>query len=96
MDRRCVVVGGDTTEIMVVLTRLLVDHLGIDAKDVTPAARLADDLGADIPDVIEIMEAVEHEFGGDIFDDYTLTCRTVRDIVALVLHFHARQESGDA
>lgn len=96
MDTRSAVAGGNTTEIMAIMTRLLVDHLGVDEEDVTSAARLADDLRADSLDLIEITMAVEHEFGVEICDDDARACKTVRDIVALVLQSRARQESGDA
>ncbi|WP_163602883.1 acyl carrier protein, partial [Klebsiella pneumoniae] len=50
-------------EITTRVTALVVDHLGVDAGDVTPTASFIDDLGADSLDIVELVMAFEEEFG---------------------------------
>lgn len=45
---------------------LLCDNLGIDENDVTMDANLIDDLNIDSLDVVELIMAVEEEFGIEI------------------------------
>ncbi|NKC30175.1 acyl carrier protein [Falsiroseomonas selenitidurans] len=66
------------------VTMLIVEHLGADARAVTPQARLAKDLGADSLDRIELVIAVEETFGVEITDEEADACTTVQDIAALV------------
>lgn len=48
---------------------ILTDQLGVDAEEVTPEATLCDDLGADSLDVVEVVMALESEFGIEIPDE---------------------------
>lgn len=66
------------------VTQLLVDHLGVAQAQAQPAARLADDLGADSLDQIELVMALEDEFGFEISDDEAARCTTVQDVLDLV------------
>lgn len=66
------------------VTRLIVDHLGIDEAKVTDNAHLADDLGADSLDAIELIMACEDEFHIEISDEQLDRVRTVADIVRLI------------
>ncbi len=45
------------------LQRLVADRLGVDASELMPAVSLADDLGADEMDLLEIAVALEEDFG---------------------------------
>ena len=64
--------------------KIIVEHLGCRESKVTDDARLADDLGADSLDEIELLMAAEKEFGCDITDDDAEKVVTVRDAIALV------------
>ena len=44
------------------LQTILVEQLGVEEKDVVPSATLADDLGADSLDLVELIMTVEEEF----------------------------------
>lgn len=64
--------------------QIIVEHLGVKPKDVHLAADLQDDLGADSLDLVELVMAVEEEFGIEIPDDEAEKCLIVRDIIGLV------------
>lgn len=50
------------------IREIVVDQLGVDADQVTPAANFVDDLGADSLDTVELIMAFEEEFGVEIPD----------------------------
>ena len=66
-------------EITTRVTALVVDHLGVDAKEVTLTASFIDDLGADSLDIVELVMAFEEEFGVEIPDDAAEKINTVGD-----------------
>ena len=76
-------------EITTRVTALVVDHLGVDAGDVTPTASFIDDLGADSLDIVELVMAFEEEFGVEIPDDAAEKISTVGDAVSYVSEHQA-------
>ena len=48
---------------------ILVEQLGVDEEEVKPEAKFVDDLGADSLDVVELVMALEEEFGLEINDE---------------------------
>jgi acyl carrier protein len=48
---------------------IIVEQLGVDEQEVKPEASFVDDLGADSLDVVELVMALEEEFGIDISDE---------------------------
>lgn len=60
---------------------IVVEHLGVDADEVTPEASFIDDLGADSLDIVELVMAFEEEFGVEIPDDAAEKITTVKDAV---------------
>jgi acyl carrier protein len=73
-------------EILERLTRVLVHALGVDDEDVTPAATLQGDLGAESIDLLDIVFRLEREFGikiprGELFPESIFDGRSefVRD-----------------
>ena len=71
-------------EITTRVTALVVDHLGVDANDVTPTASFIDDLGADSLDIVELVMAFEEEFGVEIPDDAAEKISTVSDAIKYI------------
>ena len=66
------------------------DHLGVEKKSLVPEANLLDDLGADSLDVVELVMALEEEFGIEVPDEDVETIRTIFDITQYI---HVRVES---
>ena len=60
---------------------IIVEQLGVDAEEVTPAASFTDDLGADSLDIVELVMAFEEEFGVEIPDDAAEKITTVKDAI---------------
>ena len=59
----------------------LVDILGIDEDIVTPETDLIKDLGADSLDAVELVMALEEEYGIEIPDEEVANLLTVQAIV---------------
>ena len=49
--------------------RVVVEQLGVKEEDITNEASFIDDLGADSLDTVELVMALEEEFGTEIPDD---------------------------
>lgn len=64
--------------------KVLVEHLGVTPEQVTEAASLIDDLGADSFDTIELAMAIEEEFDIDLLDDHIELMETPADIVRII------------
>ncbi|MCQ2256052.1 MAG: acyl carrier protein [Bacteroidaceae bacterium] len=65
------------TEIEAKVKEIIVDKLGVDEAEVTPAASFTNDLGADSLDTVELIMAFEQEFGVSIPDDEAEKISTV-------------------
>jgi acyl carrier protein len=63
------------------LVKVLADQLSLNTKDVTLTSTLGDDLGADSLDRVEVLMAIEEEFGLKIPDDDAEKFSAVGDIV---------------
>jgi acyl carrier protein len=60
---------------------VIVEQLNVDANDVTLEAAFVDDLGADSLDIVELVMALEEEFGTSIPDEDAESIRTVGNAV---------------
>ena len=69
--------------------QIIVEQLGVDEAEVTPAASFVDDLGADSLDTVELVMAFEEAFEIEIPDEDAEKIRTVQD--AVIVHRPARQ-----
>ena len=49
--------------------QIIAEQLGVKIEDVTPQASFIDDLGADSLDTVELVMALEEEFGIEIPDE---------------------------
>ncbi len=64
--------------------KIIVDQLGVDAAEVTPEASFIEDLGADSLDTVELVMALEEEFGIEIPDEEAEKIVTVKDAVGYI------------
>lgn len=63
---------------------IIVDKLGVERSEVVPEAVFVDDLGADSLDLVELIMAMEEEFGFEIADEEAEKLRTVQDVIKFV------------
>jgi acyl carrier protein len=63
---------------------ILAAQLDIDAEKITDTTNIADDLGADSLDVVELMMSVEEEFELTIDEEAVKTFRTVADVASYI------------
>ncbi len=61
--------------------KIVADQLSVDANEVKPESKFADDLGADSLDVVELVMALEEEFDIEIPDEDAETISTVQSAV---------------
>ncbi len=63
---------------------IIVEQLGVKADQVTPEAKLIEDLGADSLDAVELIMALEEEFGIEVPDEQAEKLQSVGDIIKYV------------
>jgi len=61
--------------------QLIVEQLGVDESEVTPAAHFIDDLGADSLDIVELVMTFEESFEIEIPDEDAEKIQTVKNAV---------------
>jgi acyl carrier protein len=64
--------------------KVTVEELGVKEEEVVESASFTEDLGADSLDVVELVMALEDEFGIDIPDDEVNNIKTVGDAVQYI------------
>lgn len=60
---------------------IVAEQLGKDSNEVTNEASFIDDLGADSLDIVELVMAMEDEFGIEIPDEEAEKIKTVKDVI---------------
>jgi acyl carrier protein len=63
---------------------VIVDQLNVEEADVTEEASFIDDLGADSLDIVELVMALEEQFGVSIPDEEAESIKTVGDAVSYI------------
>ncbi len=63
---------------------IVVTQLGVSEDQVTPEAKFTEDLGADSLDQVELIMALEEEFGADIPDEDAEKLITVGSVIKYV------------
>ena len=66
------------------VTQIIVDQLGVNPTEVLPEAKFIDDLGADSLDIVELLMAVEDQFGIEVPDEDAEGMQTVGDIIRYI------------
>ena len=63
---------------------IIVEQLGVEESQVTENAKFVEDLGADSLDTVELVMALEEEFGIEVPDSDAENIRTLGDIMTYV------------
>jgi len=63
---------------------IIVEQLGVNPEQVTPEAAFVDDLGADSLDTVELVMALEEEFGLEIPDEEAEKLTSVGDAISYI------------
>jgi len=66
------------------IKKIICEQLEVDEKDVIPEASFVDDLGADSLDQVELIMAMEEDFGVSISDEEAEKITTVRDAIEYI------------
>ncbi len=65
---------------------VIVEQLGVSEDEISMEASFTDDLGADSLDTVELVMALEEEFGTEIADEDAETLTTVSKTVHFILN----------
>ena len=63
---------------------IIVEQLGVNPDQVTPDAKFIEDLGADSLDTVELVMALEEEFGHEIPDEEAEKLQSVGDVIKYI------------
>lgn len=63
---------------------IIVDQLGVNADQVIPEAKFIEDLGADSLDTVELIMALEEEFGIEVPDEEAEKLQSVGDVTKYI------------
>ena len=63
---------------------IIVEQLGVNADQIIPGAKFIEDLGADSLDIVELIMALEEEFGTEIPDEEAEKLQTVGDVAKYI------------
>lgn len=64
--------------------KIIISQLNVSEEQVTPEASFIDDLGADSLDQVELVMALEEEFGNEIPEDDAEKLQTVGSVIEYV------------
>lgn len=70
--------------------KMIVEQLGVNESEVVPEAKFIDDLGADSLDIVELVMALEDEYGIEIPDEDAEKIETVGDAIRYIEE-HSKQ-----
>ncbi len=63
------------------IRQILCEQLDLEENDITVESDIAEDLGGDSMDVVDLIMSIEDEFGIEVPDDQVENIKTVGDIV---------------
>jgi acyl carrier protein len=63
---------------------IIVEQLGVKPEQVVPTAKFIEDLGADSLDTVELVMALEEEFGIEVPDEQAEKLQSVGDVLKYV------------
>jgi acyl carrier protein len=80
MEKEVVKETGKMAAVHPKVKEVIVEQLGVDPERVKLEASFIDDLGADSLDIVELVMAMEEEFGIEIPDEDAEKLKTVADV----------------
>ena len=66
------------------IREIVVEQLGVKPEQITPEAKFIEDLGADSLDTVELVMALEEEFGNGIPDEDAEKLTSVGDVIRFI------------
>jgi acyl carrier protein len=66
------------------IKEIIVEQLGVNADQVTSEAKFIEDLGADSLDTVELIMALEEEFGIEVPDEEAEKLQSVGDVIKYI------------
>ena len=66
------------------ISKIIVEQLGVNEDQVKPEAKFIEDLGADSLDIVELVMALEEEFGTEIPDEDAEKLLSVGDVTKFI------------
>ena len=66
------------------IIRLLAKQLRIDTSSIDEDTNIVEDLGADSLEIVDMLMAIEENFGITVSDEEALTLKTVRDVADFI------------
>ena len=66
------------------IKKIIVEQLGVNEYQIKPEAKFIEDLGADSLDTVELVMALEEEFGTEIPDEEAEKLQSVGDVVKYI------------
>ena len=63
---------------------IIVEQLGVKPDQVTPEAKFIEELGADSLDTVELVMALEEEFGIEVPDEQAEKLQSVGDVIKYI------------
>lgn len=66
------------------IKKIIAEQLGVDEGEITPESHFIDDLGADSLDTVELVMALEEEYGIEIPDEDAEKIQTVGDVAKYI------------
>ena len=66
------------------IREMIVEQLGVSVEEVVLEASFIDDLGADSLDIVELVMAIEEEFGLEIPDEDAERMQPIQDAISYV------------
>jgi acyl carrier protein len=64
--------------------QIVVEQLGVNEEDITPQSSFVNDLGADSLDTVELVMALEEEFGIEIQDEEAEKITTIQQAIDFI------------
>ena len=66
------------------IKKILAEQLDVDVEEMTADTKIAEDLGADSLDVVELLMAIEDEFEVEVPDEEIENIKTVGDVAEYI------------